>query len=275
MKQTSLFLRIVIICFFTYLPLSNYAQIPNPGFESWSYPSPPSQWHAITGLYGSVTQNSPGHDNSTNAVALNLGNLTAANGGVAMLRVGTSTYPGFVIDYQRPTYLTGYVKGSNLKATVKIYMQGGNTSTGAGLIGTGIWQSWMATGSDWCQFIIPINYTTSDLGRIVTIELQNYGGSNSTVLVDDLNLNFGTANIDEVPVDNQISIFPNPAKDHVTITFTEEINDTYNLYDNLGRILISNEFSGNEFNMDLSGLSSGNYFVQIGQLRNPIKLIKE
>jgi hypothetical protein len=92
-----------------------YSQIPNAGFESFYIQSnggwSPSEWFATTGLYGSVSESSPGHNGSSKAVALNLGNLTAANGGVSQSTVGSSAWPGMVINYNRPINLTGFAKG--------------------------------------------------------------------------------------------------------------------------------------------------------------------
>jgi hypothetical protein len=255
-----------------------YSQIPNAGFESFYIQSnggwSPNEWFATTGLYGSVSQSSPGHNGSGYAVALNLGNLTAANGGVSQITVGSITYPGMVIDFNRPINLTGYVKGGGLKVTVKIYKQGANTVTGAGLIGQG---SNTVSGNDWTQFTIPISYTTQDLGRIVIIELRNNGGSNSSVLVDDLNLNLNTTATDEIADDAVFNISPNPAVSNIDLVVNSSaVGSNYYILDQLGKIVTygtaKNEFS----NIDISNLKNGLYYFQIiGNRSRILKLIKE
>lgn len=272
-------MKIIYALFLTLISYQTlYSQIPNAGFESFYIQSnggwAPSEWFSTTGLYGSVSQSSPGHNGSSNAVALNLGNLTAGNGGASKITVGSSAWPGMVIDYNRPINLTGFVKGGGLKVTVKIYKQGANTVTGAGLIGQG---SNNVGGNDWSQFTIPISYTTSDLGRIVIIELQNNGGSNSTVSVDDLSLNLNTASSDEIEDDRILNVSPNPAVSNIDLTVNSDVlGSTYYIFDQIGKIVtfgtIENEFS----NIDISNFKNGIYYFQlIGVKSRLLKIIKE
>jgi hypothetical protein len=70
--------------------------------------------------------------------------------------------------------------------------------------------------------------------------------------------------VELVWVDGEIEIFPNPASDVLHFSLPENIEEVrFEIYDNLGRLLITNELLGWENKVDVSHLKSGNYFVRI------------
>ena len=69
----------------------------------------------------------------------------------------------------------------------------------------------------------------------------------------------------------KISIYPNPAKDAITVKNAKSAN--IKIFDLQGRILLSEHCSNNNMQIDVSYLSKGVYFVQI-LLNNSIKIEK-
>ncbi len=71
--------------------------------------------------------------------------------------------------------------------------------------------------------------------------------------------------IEEVNLENQITVYPNPVKDKLTIntTFSNYNNSYYSLVNILGESLISSKrLTSDPFIIDTSELSSGIYFIQ-------------
>ena len=266
--------KLIFSSFFLSFVTFLFGQIPNAGFEGFECCWYPSQWSPITGLYGSISQSSPGHNGSQYAVALNLGNLTAGNGGVSIINVGGTQWPGMGIGPDRPLNLTGFVNGGNLKVTVKIWSQGYNSSTGAGLIGQGS----NNVGSDgWGQFTIPISYTSSSSAVVAMISLQNNGGSNSSVLVDDLSFTFNTTETSNLEEDVIFSILPNPASSFVDLKVNQNLlGSEFFIFDQIGKTVSLGIVNKEISKIDLSNLTNGIYFLQlIGDRSRVLKILKE
>jgi len=60
------------------------------------------------------------------------------------------------------------------------------------------------------------------------------------------------------------SIYPNPASDNVTITFTESVSGTVSIVDLKGNVVATKSISGNTTNISTADLASGVYVVKIG-----------
>ncbi|MEM8908276.1 MAG: T9SS type A sorting domain-containing protein, partial [Bacteroidota bacterium] len=73
--------------------------------------------------------------------------------------------------------------------------------------------------------------------------------------------------VDEVDLDNKISIFPNPATDIVNIQSTlDEPVTQVEVYNTLGELMLSDNVhiaNGNQHQVDLSALSTGVYFMNL------------
>lgn len=82
-----------------------------------------------------------------------------------------------------------------------------------------------------------------------------------------------------IPNNNSIKdviLFPNPANEEVIIQSYEFIGTTYNICDQMGRQLLTGKLHSETSKVDISQLSSGMYFLQIGDENKQIfKLIKK
>lgn len=72
-----------------------------------------------------------------------------------------------------------------------------------------------------------------------------------------------------------ISLFPNPASDKLTVTSLYEL-ESYKVYDVLGKLVSQGSANGNVTEIDMSALQNGLYFVNLssGELQSTFKITK-
>ncbi|MGP8215918.1 MAG: T9SS type A sorting domain-containing protein [Bacteroidia bacterium] len=75
---------------------------------------------------------------------------------------------------------------------------------------------------------------------------------------------------------NAITLYPNPAKNYVTITFPEAGTRQIDIYDITGRIITGFESTGSEYQFPCDDLSPGMYFIRVSSGKNTqvMKFIK-
>ena len=89
-----------------------------------------------------------------------------------------------------------------------------------------------------------------------------------------------TTYVDELGVDTfqapRIMLYPNPANDIFNIEAETDIS-SIEIMNVLGQTLISTKESGNKQQINISGLSAGNYFVKVttGSTNRVLRLIKK
>jgi hypothetical protein len=115
-----------------------------------------------------------------------------------------------------------------------------------------------------------LNGQTYTQSGTYTQNLPNAAGCDSTITLN-LSLNFTGLN----ELENTISIAPNPATDQLTISSSSSIEENYILFDPQGRAILSGKLSGTTTQLDLSKLARGNYLLQVGEKKTPVKLVKE
>ncbi|MEC7877761.1 MAG: T9SS type A sorting domain-containing protein, partial [Bacteroidota bacterium] len=71
-------------------------------------------------------------------------------------------------------------------------------------------------------------------------------------------LNFETNKLDET-----ILIYPNPSKTKININSKFLLINSIQIYDNFGRIILSNKINSNITEIDISNLLLGNYWIRI------------
>jgi hypothetical protein len=84
----------------------------------------------------------------------------------------------------------------------------------------------------------------------------------------------GIENINNIPL---IQLFPNPAADELIIKSNiDETGTIFNISDQLGRQILTGKLTGESLKVDINHLSSGLYFLQIGDKnKQTFKLIKK
>jgi hypothetical protein len=73
---------------------------------------------------------------------------------------------------------------------------------------------------------------------------------------------FEVLSLGEYETDNSVKVYPNPAKDRVTITAASQV-ESIEVYDMQGRLLQSAIVNGTEVEMDVSSRNTGVYFVKV------------
>jgi len=111
-------------------------------------------------------------------------------------------------------------------------------------------------------------YTTSGT---YTQVIPNQAGCDSTIT---LNLTMNYTGIEENN-SNFISIFPNPTTTNVDVTIPKEmIGQSYTLVSATGKVLAIEIIKNTTTTINLEQLAQGTYFLQIGTLKNPSKIVK-
>ena len=77
-----------------------------------------------------------------------------------------------------------------------------------------------------------------------------------TFLVNSLDISLSENNI------AQFSVYPNPAKNQLSISFKEATKATFTIYSLSGKALIEKELSPNNYSLDISALAAGSYLIK-------------
>ena len=120
---------------------------------------------------------------------------------------------------------------------------------------------------------LPISVAFGDVNNIITCGIGCYAfnsSDNKVVIIKDTSLG-----LTEFDYENQVSIYPNPTIDYISITNGQNIEKIL-IYDLSGKLV--SEFYNESENLYLGNLASGSYFVKINDKNNGTvnrKLIKK
>ena len=115
-----------------------------------------------------------------------------------------------------------------------------------------------------------LNGQTYTQSGTYTQVIPNAGGCDSTITLN-LTLNFTGLN----ELQTTFTIAPNPTMEILTITSSKALFDEFVLFDPNGRKVLSGTLTGTSTLLDLSKLSRGNYILQIGEQKTPVKILKQ
>ena len=227
------------------VPAAVCAQIPNPGFESWTGGNP-DNWATsnIVSLVTPVTQSSPAHGGTSAARGTVVQFYTTLIAPILQSGPGGRGF-GYT---SRPTSIGGYyqfhsVGGDRFGVNTVLYK--------GGVAGTVIANAASANPTEvpsWTQFSAPFTYVSSDHPDTCVIQIQIVGPvtgndyhSGSYFLLDDLSFS-GATGVDGSPVPTPtVTAFaqnaPNPFASTTTVAFTlaQSSNVTLQVFDMQGR----------------------------------------
>ncbi len=294
MRRSLLLIGTVALLFCSALTV--FAQIPNPGFESWTGVSP-DNWFTnnVPGLWVPVTQSRTAHS-GTFAVRGEVISGVALPFYSPQIVAGTSA-DGFSYD-QRSATITGYyqffpVAGSGDRFSIDALLwKGGAGGSGVAVAGAAL----PTAVSSYTQFSVPFTYLTGDVPDWCTINIIIIGPSSGTpqvgsyFLVDDLAFAGTTptaVNNSEISTPNAFKLqqnYPNPFNPSTKIDFSlaQPGFVMLKIYDVLGAevaTLVNEQKSTGSYrvNWNAAGLPSGVYLYRItvssekGQLYNTAK----
>ena len=171
---------------------------------------------------------------------------------------------------QRPSLLSGYYKYSTSgldSCIMSIFLTKFNQDTKiSDTLGIGLFAS--SNQSEWSLFEAPINYSSSEdpdsMNIVILSSDTSIFDTGSTLFVDNIFLDI-TSNVSPFIIEDEISVFPNPAKDILTIKLKSDsfklVN--YSLISATGQIVLYSKFHAQEELIDISKLDPGMYFVKI------------
>ena len=250
--------------------MSGIAQIPNGHFEDWSpvlFYQDPDEW---TSLNASVSRTgmiscepvTPGASDYFGA------KLTTVN------VPGTGTIPGTLISGRsntfqgfpftdRPAAMSGAWKyapvGSDLGIIAVTLTRWDPASLHRVIIGLASFSVSSATSS-WTALNLPITYASALSPDTATISMVSGSIAGTSLWVDDLA--FGPLTSVEEFSAIPISIFPVPARDHITVEAGSVIHSV-DLIAADGRVVDQRRVSGERVMLDVSELPAGLYVAQL------------
>ncbi len=143
-----------------------------------------------------------------------------------------------------------------------------NNNIFAGTYGSGVYLS-TNNGESW----LPANSGLTDpyTERFVVIGDYIYAGTAGYGMFKAKLSDFGITSVEEKPVsiNDDLNISPNPSDDFISINFKDDARkpDFVRLFDSYGNVVYENyKIEGINFKLNTSGLASGMYMLQIGDM---------
>ncbi|MBN1462707.1 MAG: T9SS type A sorting domain-containing protein [Paludibacteraceae bacterium] len=283
----------VILVLLIVISINAYAQIPNSGFEDWTgtveYPTSWLNCNMAGGPTYPVSKSTDHYPTDVGSFSVKMETnfvqaqqLNCAHGFIKTGQYLGDFGPGFAI-VGHPNSLCGYYKflpenNDTMIISINLFLAGTIVASGS-LTST-------STVSDWTPFNIPISsYITADSAEIgfsayysVYGQMPTGPWGNSVMYVDNINFDNLITSVSEMKSDNATySLYPNPASNNVTVDIntTNKIDLTLNIYSVTGKLITSYSFLQDKYQMDVSNLENGIYFVEIisNQWKKSQKLI--
>jgi hypothetical protein len=129
----------------------------------------------------------------------------------------------------------------------------------------------------WISVNIPVAGITGDLANAIQFKFDNGNGSTDGIYVDNLYFFKGyPLNVDEFELAN-VSAYPNPTENVWNIRSLNETINSIQVFDILGKQVLTINPNANEVEIDASGLNTGLYFAKVNAAigSKTIKLIKK
>ena len=124
-----------------------------------------------------------------------------------------------------------------------------------------------------------ITTATVDLSSLIgqtTVKLMfnYYGTYGAEMWVDNISIFEGTTGIEEETAANAVSIYPNPASTMLNVHAENYSN--VQIINFLGQVVYSANITANDFQINVSNLSNGVYFIRLnGETTTTQKFIKK
>lgn len=168
---------------------------------------------------------------------------------------------------EKPSEFSGYFKYSTSgtdSCIMSIFLTKFNLETQVrDTVGIGLFTS--SNQPQWSQFKTNILYNSTiepdSMNIVIMSSDTSIFDSGSTLLIDNLFIDGLVSNVDQI-LENDLKIFPNPAKDFINIE--SKTSNTYfiRFYNSIGVNVKSIYFMGSK-QIDISDLNAGLYFINI------------
>ena len=279
----------IILTFLFIAPYTNSAQdIPNNSFENWtnhgSY-SDPDEWTTPNSQLSTmgiitVTQSNEAQSGSSSIALESKSFFGALIPGAATLGdisldlfTQTAEITGGIPYSERPVRLKGYFKyapaTSDTFAILTIFYK---YNTGTGLtdtVGVGIFRNGSSI-NDWTEFSALINWYSDDTPDTTNVVMLSSDYSQTTnagsvLRVDNLSYDFSVGETELPTMNQEISVYPNPANDYIIFHRQYETSSLGKLeiYDLTGKMMMQRTLDQTNQRIDISNLPEGLYFYKL------------
>lgn len=282
MKKFYITFIISICCIF-----ASYSQIPNGSFEDWvtvgTYEEPVS-WISLnssTSIVGVVTceKGSPGNPGNyfLKLTSKNVMGLGVIQG---MVISGTQNpdneeepFSGFGFT-QRPANFTGkwqHMIYGNSQGIIAVQLTKWDEASQTRTFIASMEYVLTGMAMNWANFSLPLTYHSSDYPDTCLIVLMSSGETpaiNDFLYVDNLSFSGSVSGIEESDL-NVMQVYPNPAKDQITIEHSFEIDGSSMLLitNILGEQLLTEPVISASPKINIESLQNGIYFVTLKSTR--------
>lgn len=277
---------IIFICITTY----SYCQtsIPEGGFENWvqesSYEEPAGNWwtslNSLNSLGGPVTVTKVTDFYSGSYAAKLETKMWGTFILPGLLVSGTFiTSPPFVIQGQpftdKPIRFKGYYKYisvNNDSAAIFAMLTKHNSITGKRDTLAIAKQAVLATTLTYTPFNLEFIYSSSETPDSIDVVFSssangaNFSGQiGSTLVVDEIVLEYGTGVFELLTPEVEVSLFPNPAAESISVTIdnVKEFLLDYTIYSFDGKIVQQGTIKSTETNISITGIEAGKYLFNV------------
>jgi hypothetical protein len=298
--------KLIIIVFISHLAVSALFSQPNGGFEDWvseftyetpvgwqtlnflsltSPPNPLSAFKAIgidrhSGNYALKLKsvyinNNPIHDSTQfQTFGIQVGDTMAA-AFTGFINVSPITY-GYGFPYNgRPSKLEFWAKYNpvgNDTACAGVFLKRSNNTGGSDTIGAG--RLFIPATPVYTLFQLPIEYFSDSLPDSATIgfspsPIRINARLNSTLYIDDVVLT-GWVGINELNLKQSVKVFPNPAKESITVYSEKKEARTIRIVTTDGNIAKIFTLSENTATINISSLTNGLYIYEVYDSKNKL-----
>ncbi|MEP7263935.1 MAG: T9SS type A sorting domain-containing protein [Bacteroidota bacterium] len=274
MKKNLLYISLLFSC--TMLK----AQVPNPGFEYFNQDFSVSNWgnvYLFNGTdsivldgYSFYTPTSDAHSGQTAIELHNAMNFTTGDVVVGAISADTDSVFSAWSMFENvplqtaPDHLGFYYKyfpvGSDTAmATLAVYDINGNLLGDVHIVISGVTSTYTYASA-------PINYISVGFPATAFINFSNsiYGAPanfGTRFLIDDVEINPVTAVDEKAKGDDAMQLFPNPAKDHLTVMRNTKDFSFY-IYNVEGQPILIGLGSGGTVTIPVGNLSPGIYIMK-------------
>jgi len=130
----------------------------------------------------------------------------------------------------------------------------------------------LSSNNQWQQFSVDLSSIASQSVTRFVMFIDQGVVNWDTYFLDDFNLSSAPLLINDINESNLISVFPQPAKNNLSIQVNLNNNEVYTLdfYNSQGKILLSTVLNKNteNINLDVSQFKSGIYFIKVHSKNN-------
>lgn len=279
----------ILITFLFLVPYTSNAQdIPNHSFENWtnhgSY-SDPDEWttpNSQLSTMGIITvTQSNGAQSGSSSMALEsksfFGALipgAATLGDISLdLFTQTAEITGGIPYSERPARLKGYFKyapaTSDTFAILAVFYKYNTASGATDTIGVGAFRSG-STINDWTEFSAQINWysdATPDTTNVLMLSSDYSQTSNagSVLQVDNISYDFEVGETESPTMNQEISVYPNPANDYIIFhrQYETSLSGKLEIYNLTGKMMMQRKLDQTNERIDVSNLPEGLYFYKL------------